>query len=283
MPGGSAREADANLATRYLMHEPYLAEFKRLIRAGAATQDVHDVATNEDLAAAHRTVSDAFIKREVERVATHQRSLTPLLEATVGRATRILDFGCGTGGTTVALALSSLGAEEIIGIDANVRALEAATVRAAGYSLAPPKVRFLALLVGMSLPFPDGHFDLVTAVSVLEFITQTHLRKCTVAELRRVVRPGGFLYIATPRVGIREYHSRRLLGDLLRSPGLPWSSPPWEVASWTDGWERVSLTTPLALRVTARLPWLPTKLVERGLGPALPCLSRWRKVLLRRP
>jgi len=183
----------------------------------------------------------------------------------------------------VALALSSLAAEEIIGVDANPRALQAAAVRAASYGLGPPVLHFLPLPAGRPLPFPDGSFDLVVTVSVLEFITTPPLRRRTVAELRRVVRPGGFLYIATPRAGLREYHSGRLLGDLVRRPGMPWSSPPWEVASWTDRWERVSLVPHLASRVTARLPWLPKTVVERGFGPALPYLSRWHKVLLHRP
>jgi len=42
------------------------------------------------------------------RVELHRESLNPLLERFVARAPRILDVGCGTGATTVAMALSDV-------------------------------------------------------------------------------------------------------------------------------------------------------------------------------
>jgi SAM-dependent methyltransferase len=265
------------------MREPQLSEFRRLIQAGAASQDIHDADAASGFAVTDGEADDAFVAREVDRVAIHQRSLTPLLEETVCEADRVLDFGCGTGGTSVALALSALGAREVVGLDASAPAIRAARVRAAGHDLEPPALRFLTHGAGEDLPFPDGHFDLAVTVSVLEFITNAEHRVRTVAELRRVVRAGGFLYIATPWPRLYEYHSGRLLGDLFRRDGMPWSSPPWEVATWADGWSRIPLGEQLVGRVTERLPWLPEPLVKRGLAPALPYLSRWNKILLRRP
>jgi SAM-dependent methyltransferase len=45
------------------------------------------------------------------------------------------------------------------------------------------------------LPFPDGDFDLVVALDVLEHIEEDDL---AAAEIRRVLRPGGMAFVAVP-------------------------------------------------------------------------------------
>jgi SAM-dependent methyltransferase len=167
--------------------------------------------------------------------------LVPLLERRIVRAPRILDFGCGTGGTSVALALSRLLPEQVIGVDAGAPAVEAAAVRAAGYGLPTTRIQFVHVDAGEPLSFGAESFDLVIAVSVVEFITDAQRRRATVSMLRDVVRPGGHLFIATPRPGLREFHSGRFLGDLRHSPGQPWASAPGELAAWAEGWARVPL------------------------------------------
>jgi SAM-dependent methyltransferase len=262
--------------------EPHLTEFKRLIRGGAASIDVHDARSGAHFATDDDAADEEYVTREVERVALHQRSLAPLLEEAVGTADRILDFGCGTGGTTVALALSRLGASRVVGVDANARAVEAARVRAAGYDLTPPRVELQHVAAGQPLPFADDSFDLVVTVSVLEFITDAGQRNRAVSELRRVVRPGGFLYISTPRLGLRQYHSGKLLGDFVHEDGMPWSSSFRETAHWGDGWERVPLHYQVD-QLAQRVPWVPRPVLERGLGWVLPYAARWQKILLHRP
>jgi SAM-dependent methyltransferase len=49
---------------------------------------------------------------------------------------------------------------------------------------------------GLSLPFPDGRFDRVIAAEVLEHIS---LDRAAIAELVRVLRPGGTMAITVPR------------------------------------------------------------------------------------
>jgi len=264
------------------MYEPYLSEFKQLIRSGAACRDIHDSGIPEvDTATA--PADDDFLEREVQRVELHRQSLTPLLERYVGRARRVLDFGCGTGGTTVAMALSDLGADRIIGVDANPDVIASARVRGAGHGLSAPALRFEHLVAGSPLPFEDGSFDLVVTVSVMEFVTRAADRSAVAAELRRVVAPGGFLYIATPRPGLREYHTRELLGDMRRLSGHSWSSTPGEVSSWGADWTHIPVTDHLASQVTRRLPWLPERVVAGTLGPLLPLVGRWQKMLWQRP
>jgi SAM-dependent methyltransferase len=222
------------------MLEPHRSRLERLVRAGAASRDVHDSTTSDGFANSRGHATEAFVSRELGRVDNHLRRLVPVLERRVVRARRILDFGCGTGGTSVALALSRLQPEQVIGVDAGPAALEAAAVRAAAYGLPETRVRFVHLAAGEPLPFGEA-FDLVIAVSVVEFITDAQGRRSTVEMLRDAVRPGGHLFIATPRPGLRELHSGRFLGDLRRAPGQPWASPPGELAAWADGWARVPL------------------------------------------
>ncbi len=265
------------------MKEPHLSEFKRLIRDFAASRDIHDSASGGGFAAPSGEADEDYVAREVERHDAHRRSLNPMLERYVGGARRILDFGCGTGGTTVAMALSALGADEVVGVDANAGVLEAAAARGRGCALAPPRLRFEHVTPGRPLPFPDASFELVVTVSVLEFVTRSSDRDAIVAELRRLVAPGGFLFVSTPRPGLREYHSRALLGDARRADGLPWSSTPWQVRRWGEGWRRISVSEHLASQVSRRVPWLPPRMVARTLGPVLPLVGRWQKVLWQRP
>lgn len=225
------------------MKEPYLSQFTQLIGQGAGARDIHDSTGrgSYDSDSSVR-VSEPFMERELGRVEMHQRSLCATLMDQVGTAARILDVGCGTAGTTVALALSRLDAEQVIGIDASASSVAAARVRANSYGLSPDRVRFEHVCAGSRLPFPAASFDLVTCVSVLEFITTEEARRFLVSEFLRVLRPDGHVFLATPSpLRLREYHSRRPLGDWRQTPGFPWSSPPWSVRKMFAGNDLVPL------------------------------------------
>lgn len=97
-------------------------------------------------------------------------------------ATRILDFGCGTG--TMLAHLRRFGYVE--GIDADERAV--------GFCRARGEER-VHLLPSGALPYPDDSFDLITALDVLEHIEDD----CgTLRELARVLRPGGTFLATVP-------------------------------------------------------------------------------------
>lgn len=99
---------------------------------------------------------------------------------------RALDVACGTG--AVARVLSGrLGPEgEVVGIDQNPLMLEVA--RSLG-------LRNLTLREGdaIELPFDDEDFDLVVCQQGLQFVATP---ESAVAEMRRVLRPGGRLGLA---------------------------------------------------------------------------------------
>jgi SAM-dependent methyltransferase len=266
------------------MKEPYLSQFQQLVRSGAGMKDIHDSKKAVGYASRAAVAREAWVRREVDRTAMHQKSLCPILERYVGPVRRILDVGCSTGGTAVAMALSRvLDAAEVVGIDPDELSLPAAEVRARGYDLSPDRIRFLQVIPGQPFPFADGSFDLTTCVSVLEFISTAEGRQALTAEIQRVTRPGGLIYLATPTpYRLREFHSRRFLGDFFRTPGCSWSSSPGQVRKMFRQCSRISLSEYYYQRGREKygkaIAWLPAAVVARLSAWSSP----WQRFLLRK-
>jgi len=115
--------------------------------------------------------------------------ITRLVQA-AGRAEklRVLDVACGTGPTLRALAHAHP-ALRLWGID-----LSPDYVRAARKRLAGAAEVTLAVENAESLPFADGAFDAVTSVYLFHELPR-NARRRVVAELFRVVKPGGVVVI----------------------------------------------------------------------------------------
>jgi SAM-dependent methyltransferase len=100
------------------------------------------------------------------------------------RDLRILDAGCGTGGTTV--ELSRFG--QVVGIDLAWEALE------------PAGDRGLTRLARASierLPFRTASFDAVTSFEVVYHLGVSS-DMCALEEIRRVLKPGGLFLLRVP-------------------------------------------------------------------------------------
>ncbi len=265
------------------MREPFLSQFRELVRKGVSSQDIHDVEHAVGMAACSNP-TEAYVDREVERVASHRRALLPLLERFAGVTAKVLDVGCNTGGTTVALAMSDvLRPTEVVGVDPNRLALMAAELRAAGSDLPPGQVRFKAIQPDGHLPFADGSFDLTTCVSVLEFVSRQTTRNVLTSELQRVTRPGGFIFIATPSPWrLRELHSGRLFGHFVRREGYPWSSTPADVKRMFGGCEQVALES-FVVRDVLRRRRVPAEPLVSYLAPVLNACLPWQKFLFLKP
>ena len=271
-----------------VFREPWRSRFAAAVLGGAAARDIHDShgvgeydaapAAADDIGARETlAVSQRFLERELTRVEMHLRSLCAPLARRLGPTPRILDAGCGTGGSTVALSLSPLAPSATVGFDVSPEAVDAARLRGQGYGLPETALRFVHVEAGHRLPFADGAFDLVVCVSVLEFISTPEARRAFAAELLRVVRPGGHVYLATPNpLRPREYHSRRWLGDRRRSPGFPWSSTPRELRALFPGC-RVESMVRDRLRMHPRLRRLA------WLAPLAALLMPWQRVLVNKP
>jgi SAM-dependent methyltransferase len=101
----------------------------------------------------------------------------------------VLDVGCGDAGVLIAFAEAGARAT---GIEPYARSVERGRVRAEEHGVEVD----LRTGVAEMLPFPDDSFDLVVLDNVLEHVQD---RDRTLAEIHRVLRPGGILYLVTPK------------------------------------------------------------------------------------
>jgi SAM-dependent methyltransferase len=168
-------------------------------------------------------VSVAFdpVKSDYDRT----RALPPRAQASVvkllgrelhGRGTA-LEIGVGTG--RIALPLASAG-QSLVGVDLSLPMLERLRVNAGGRAPFP-----VAIADATRLPFGPATFGGAYAVHVLHLIPAWRI---ALAELVRVVRPGGVLLLdlggGSSRVGreIRGQLEARLGAAAIRNAGLNW-------------------------------------------------------------
>ena len=147
-----------------------------------------------------RAISDALLRKHLDRAARP----------------RVLDAGCGTGNNLVHFGRRA----RAVGVDLSEDALRFCATR--GVVAARASV--------LSLPFPAGAFDLVTSFDVLYHRWVTDDR-AAVAELARVLAPGGLLLVRVPALMMlwgahdeavlsRHRYTRGEVKDLLESAGL---------------------------------------------------------------
>ncbi|MER6513975.1 class I SAM-dependent methyltransferase [Nonomuraea sp. NPDC001636] len=126
-----------------------------------------------------------------------------------GRRERILDVGCGTGVVTAAALAAGA---EVTAVDADPAMLElvarrhpAATVRRATLPV---------------LPFEDASFDAVAGNFVVNHVADV---PATLAELRRVLRPGGAAALTWWKSD--EMTATNVFAEALAAAGVPYEPP----------------------------------------------------------
>jgi len=176
---------------------------------------------------------------------------------------RVLDVGCGDG--THSLGAAAAGAR-VTGVDASPEMLEAARKRAKERGVGA------ALEVGdaRSLPFADGTFDVVLAVTVLCFIEDVDL---AIGEMARVLRPGG-------RIMVGELGRWSVWAALRRVRGWLGAST-WRIARFRSAAElsrRLAGAGLLIERVEGAIYYPPIDLAVRWLAPLEPWLPRFTRL-----
>ncbi|MGN0986092.1 MAG: class I SAM-dependent methyltransferase [Candidatus Enterenecus sp.] len=121
----------------------------------------------------------------------------------------VLDVGCGAAGKTMYYA--SLGAASIVGMDIveHYREEAEALARELGYA---DRFRFVAGDAA-DTGFPDCTFDTVIMNDAMEHVSRPDL---VLAEVRRILKPGGRLYVNFPPI---NHPFGAHLSDLI---GIPW-------------------------------------------------------------
>lgn len=104
-------------------------------------------------------------------------------------AAPLLDLGCGEGGTARMLAALGLAEQPLCGLD--LRLAELACARRSGSH------RHVVAADARQLPFADRRFETVVANGVLCCLPQGGLAGA-LAEIRRILRPGGLLVATVP-------------------------------------------------------------------------------------
>ena len=99
----------------------------------------------------------------------------------------LLDAGCGTG-NLLGLIREQRPCVALHGIDFSEAMLRRAKAKV-------PEARFIAGDLNAALPYPDESFDAVTCINVFYSLREPGR---TLAELRRILKPGGKLIISSP-------------------------------------------------------------------------------------
>ncbi len=138
--------------------------------------------------------------------------------ADIPKSGRVLDVGFGTGSSLIMLAREGYEAHGLEISQASIDRAEALSEHS-GVSLN------LGLIEGTSLPYPDGHFDIVVSWGAVYYFGTRSLVAEAIDEFHRVLKPGGVLLLTVIHPNCSML--RRLsddLGDGAREIDRPASS-----------------------------------------------------------
>ncbi len=161
----------------------------------------------------------------------HRRLLAEFVTlAGVRPGDRALDIGCGPGKLVRALGAATGPTGAAVGVDPSATAVADNSER--------DRAAHHRYVVGpaQSLPLPDAEFDVVTCTFVMHHIPESQ-REAAIAEMWRVLRPGGRLLLADASPSRRM---RAVLSVFLGRGGDPFADA--DIRHYTDRVEAVGFT-----------------------------------------
>lgn len=140
----------------------------------------------------------------------------------------VLDLGAGWGAITCGLAANC---GSVTALDTNPKSLEFIRLRAVQSGLDNVRVAQIDPLDDAALPFPDDTFDVAVLNGVLEYVGAAssgsppeQVQKRCLQEIRRIVKPGGLLYLGIENrygllyfLGTRDHSTLRFTSLLPRA------------------------------------------------------------------
>jgi SAM-dependent methyltransferase len=127
----------------------------------------------------------------------------------------VLDFGCGYGGKTVEYKMTA-GARRVCGIEPFAHVIE----KCQGYARSRNNDVEFKVCSNREIPYPDETFDFVLSHDVLEHVEDP---RASIAEIKRVLRPGGMSFNIFPLyLGAASHH----LDYVVKTWGLHWFFSP---------------------------------------------------------
>lgn len=177
------------------------------------------------------------------------QKLTTWMLQQMSNGMNILEIGCGTGAMLVEAA--SHFKVKLTGADISKHMLKTARQRLM-YCGLNSKVDLCLLKADGKLPFPDEHFSMVCAESVLA-ICDENILPVLLNEVRRVLKPGGLLLSndAIWKTGTSDAHIQQINKQCLADFGMIQSlGSPATVNDWTTAFEQTGLLVKDAILVT---------------------------------
>lgn len=186
-----------------------------------------------------------------------------------GGRVRVLDAGCGVGGSSrhIARKFADVGGVEVTGVSLSDRQVASARARTTRAGLSD-SVSF-EVANAMELPFPDDHFDVVWSMESGEHMPD---KEAFLAEMGRVLKPGGRMVMATwchrdvdavrgPLSKSEKYHLKLLCHNYCLPRWVP-------VATYEDAAHKLGFTkVETDDWTTATLPFWPA-VVKSALLPS---------------
>ena len=113
-----------------------------------------------------------------------------ILRENIAPGMRVLDSGCGFGRNLVHLLREGY---EVFALDLGADAIDHVRRLSASLNTGLPRENFQRGSIEQ-MPFPDGFFDVVICAAVLHFARDDEHFLAMIAELWRVLKPGGMLF-----------------------------------------------------------------------------------------